>query len=284
MPALQDADGRRDRARDYECHSCGREFAAGLVRVPRAGGRRRGDGRRPRSTALPYPEAAVVEEDVAGRAEPDARLGLPDGRSCSAAAAARTSARSRARDAVTSRLGVVWLDAHGDLNTPESSPSGNEWGMPLRMAARRRRGRPTGRRARRRARPRPTRARLHRGARGIQTGQHARRPRAPRSRLRLRRARLRRARAGSDVSSFMPVAGRPPTSTRSRAALRDISRPRDRSSAPGSPALRPTRTRRARARLAAAARPLNRPAQDARGRPLRPHRRLDRAQGRRAEL
>jgi arginase len=31
------------------------------------------------------------------------------------------------------RLSVLWLDAHGDLNTPESSPSGNEWGMPLRM-------------------------------------------------------------------------------------------------------------------------------------------------------
>ena len=31
------------------------------------------------------------------------------------------------------RLGVIWFDAHGDLNTPETSPSGNEWGMPLRM-------------------------------------------------------------------------------------------------------------------------------------------------------
>ena len=31
------------------------------------------------------------------------------------------------------RLAVVWFDAHGDLNTPESSPSGNQWGMPLRM-------------------------------------------------------------------------------------------------------------------------------------------------------
>jgi len=31
------------------------------------------------------------------------------------------------------RLGIVWLDAHGDLNTPENSPSGNAWGMPLRM-------------------------------------------------------------------------------------------------------------------------------------------------------
>ena len=31
------------------------------------------------------------------------------------------------------RLAVVWIDAHGDLNTPETSPSGNLWGMPLRM-------------------------------------------------------------------------------------------------------------------------------------------------------
>jgi arginase len=31
------------------------------------------------------------------------------------------------------RLGIVWIDAHGDLNTPETSPSGNQWGMPFRM-------------------------------------------------------------------------------------------------------------------------------------------------------
>ena len=29
------------------------------------------------------------------------------------------------------RIGVIWLDAHGDMNTPESSPSGNVHGMPL---------------------------------------------------------------------------------------------------------------------------------------------------------
>jgi arginase len=28
-------------------------------------------------------------------------------------------------------VGVIWLDAHGDMNTPESSPSGNVHGMPL---------------------------------------------------------------------------------------------------------------------------------------------------------
>jgi arginase len=29
------------------------------------------------------------------------------------------------------RIGCLWLDAHGDMNTPETSPSGNVHGMPL---------------------------------------------------------------------------------------------------------------------------------------------------------
>ncbi len=29
------------------------------------------------------------------------------------------------------RTGVIWVDAHGDFNTPETSPSGNVHGMPL---------------------------------------------------------------------------------------------------------------------------------------------------------
>jgi arginase len=29
------------------------------------------------------------------------------------------------------RIGVIWVDAHTDMNTPESSPSGNIHGMPL---------------------------------------------------------------------------------------------------------------------------------------------------------
>jgi arginase len=32
------------------------------------------------------------------------------------------------------KLGVLWIDAHGDLNTAESSPSGNIHGMPLAAA------------------------------------------------------------------------------------------------------------------------------------------------------
>jgi arginase len=29
------------------------------------------------------------------------------------------------------KLGLIWIDAHGDINTPETSPSGNIHGMPL---------------------------------------------------------------------------------------------------------------------------------------------------------
>lgn len=32
------------------------------------------------------------------------------------------------------RLGVIWIDAHADFNTPESSPSGNVHGMPLAVS------------------------------------------------------------------------------------------------------------------------------------------------------
>lgn len=34
----------------------------------------------------------------------------------------------------TSRIGVVWIDAHGDLHSPYTSPSGNVHGMPLATA------------------------------------------------------------------------------------------------------------------------------------------------------
>ncbi len=32
------------------------------------------------------------------------------------------------------RLGVIWIDAHADINTPDSSPSGNIHGMPVAVA------------------------------------------------------------------------------------------------------------------------------------------------------
>jgi arginase len=118
---------------DYECHACGREFHAGLVRVPRAWG----DGGEvmveAASLPLSYPEAAVVAEDsleaqiLAVAAELPERPLVLGGCCCSHVGAVEALAARH------DRLAVVWLDAHGDLNTPETSPSGNAWGMPLRM-------------------------------------------------------------------------------------------------------------------------------------------------------
>jgi arginase len=37
-------------------------------------------------------------------------------------------------DRAGQRAGVIWIDAHGDINTPETTPSGNVHGMPLAVA------------------------------------------------------------------------------------------------------------------------------------------------------
>jgi arginase len=82
---------------------------------------------------LDYPEAAVVEEDSLADQNLALAAELPDrplvlgGDCCSHVGAVEGLAARH------DRLALVWLDAHGDLNTPESSPSGNTWGMPLRM-------------------------------------------------------------------------------------------------------------------------------------------------------
>jgi len=118
---------------DYECHACGREFRAGLVRVPRAWGK----GGEPMAEAaylpLRYPETAVVAEDTLGEQNLVLASDLPErplvlGGCCCAHVGAVEGLAARYE-----RLAVVWLDAHGDLNTPETSSSGNAWGMPLRM-------------------------------------------------------------------------------------------------------------------------------------------------------
>lgn len=118
---------------EYECHACGREFAAGLVRVPRAWGDGGAAMREAARMDVPWPEAATIEEDsleaqiaAMGRDLPERPLVL-GGCCCSHVGAVRELARRHGR------IGIVWLDAHGDLNTPASSPSGNAWGMPLRM-------------------------------------------------------------------------------------------------------------------------------------------------------
>jgi arginase family enzyme len=118
----------------YECHSCGAVFAAGLVRVPRAWGAGGEAMAQAAATELPYPEALVVERASLEDQSTTLAHGLPTrplvlGGCCCAHVGAIRGLAAR-----HDRLAVVWLDAHGDLNTPETSPSGNLWGMPLRMA------------------------------------------------------------------------------------------------------------------------------------------------------
>jgi arginase len=118
---------------EYECHSCGRVFHSGLVRVPQAWG----EGGEAMAEAawleLPYPETGVIEADSLEEQSLALAADLPErplvlGGCCCAHIGAVEGLAAR-----QGRLSLVWLDAHGDLNTPETSPSGNQWGMPLRM-------------------------------------------------------------------------------------------------------------------------------------------------------
>jgi arginase len=118
---------------EYECHSCGRVFHSGLVRVPQAWG----DGGEAMAESawleLPFPEAAVIEAESLEEQNLALAADLPErplvlgGDCCSHVGAVEGLAARQGR------LSIVWLDAHGDLNTPESSPTGNQWGMPFRM-------------------------------------------------------------------------------------------------------------------------------------------------------
>ena len=78
-------------------------------------------------------EAATVAEATVPEQTQRVRSVLPEravvlGGCCCTHVGAVAGAADRA-----GRVAVVWVDAHGDLNTPQTSPSGNEWGMPYRM-------------------------------------------------------------------------------------------------------------------------------------------------------
>lgn len=52
------------------------------------------------------------------------------GGDCTAHAGALAGLR---RTNPAARIAIAWFDAHGDLNTPDTTPSGNVWGMPFAM-------------------------------------------------------------------------------------------------------------------------------------------------------
>jgi arginase len=82
---------------------------------------------------LPQPETSIVEGDTLEEQNLALAADLPErplvlgGCCCSHIGAVEGLAARQ------DRLSLIWFDAHGDLNTPETSPSGNLWGMPLRM-------------------------------------------------------------------------------------------------------------------------------------------------------
>jgi arginase len=118
---------------DYECHSCGRVFHSGLVRVPQAWGEG-GEGMAEAAwLELPQPETGVIEAESLEEQSLALAADLPErplvlGGCCCAHVGAVEGLTAR-----QGRVSVVWFDAHGDLNTVESSPSGNQWATPLRM-------------------------------------------------------------------------------------------------------------------------------------------------------
>lgn len=74
-------------------------------------------------------EAGLVARTGAGATNGASRL-LILGGDCTAHAGALAGLR-RARP--QARFAIAWFDAHGDLNTPDTTPSGNVWGMPFAM-------------------------------------------------------------------------------------------------------------------------------------------------------
>jgi arginase len=117
---------------EYQCHACGRVFQSGLVRVPQAWG----EGGEAMAEAawleLPYPETSVVEAESLEEQSLALAADLPErplilGGCCCAHIGAVEGLAAR-----QGRLSLIWFDAHGDLNTVESSPSGNLWATPLR--------------------------------------------------------------------------------------------------------------------------------------------------------
>ena len=179
---------------EYQCHSCGREFGAGLVRVPRAWGTGGEAMAEAAWTALPYPETAVIEADTLAEQTLLLAAELPDrpvvlgGCCCSHVGAIE------ALSAGEECLAVVWIDAHGDLNTPQTSPSGQRVGDAAPDGDRPRRGPAEARGARRRPQSRSARGRVHRRERHPDRRVRDRRC-ARRRRRGLRRARLRCGRA-----------------------------------------------------------------------------------------
>src|SRR5262245_37182098 len=82
------------------------------------------------------PEIVTVMEDLAGRVAKSIGAGetplvLGGDHSVAIGTIAGLASHFRRQK---KKLGMIWLDAHGDANTPATSPSGNIHGMPQAVA------------------------------------------------------------------------------------------------------------------------------------------------------
>src|SRR3954463_14820542 len=112
---------------DYECHSCGRVFHSGMVRVPRAWG----DGGEAMAESawldLPFPEAAVIEAESLEEQNLALAADLPErplvlgGDCCSHVGAVEGLAARQ------DRLPPVSVRPPRRPETPAPAPSGNQW-------------------------------------------------------------------------------------------------------------------------------------------------------------
>jgi arginase len=103
--------------------------AGDLVISP--GFREDGDPRAKNRSAIAafLPRERDLVADALAEEGPEARLMIVGG-DCTAHSGALAGLR-RVRPA--DRLAIAWFDAHGDFNTPDTTPSGNVWGMPFAM-------------------------------------------------------------------------------------------------------------------------------------------------------
>ena len=181
---------------EYQCHSCGREYAAGLVRVPRAWGAGGDAMAEAARLPLPYPEAAVIEEasledQIAAQIRNLPVRPLVLGGCCCSHVGAIRGLADRARRPARGRLD----------RCPRRPQHARQLALRQRVGDavadgdRRRCRRSRRRRPRRRAEPRSARARVPRGDRDRRRPRPGARGVRPRvRRIRLRRAPARRAR------------------------------------------------------------------------------------------
>ena len=213
---------------EYECHSCGRAFGAGSCAC-RARGASGGEAMAEAAwLELPYPEAGVVEEDSLAEQTLRSPPSCPSGRSSSAAAAARTSARSRALARGRMPRGRLARRARRPEHARELAVR-QRVGDAAADADRRRRRR-AGATSRSSARATSTRRRSSSSRRAGSTGRGRDRAALDGCRLRLRRARLRRRSSPASSPSSCPsrAGSRSPRSSGSCATRRPDPRRRRR--------------------------------------------------------